>query len=190
VSLADKVSVKTFTGRCFMTEKLMIRLSDVTEWATIDQVKYWCKLLEIQPVIISRAAHVTSDQCEMVKKMAGMIEQGIRPRDAATMLIDNAVTISPDRRNEGNLEMARRIDSLEKAVMLLVEQNKKLVSTIEAQNEVQNRKLEAIKLRLEPPKVEPVSIRVWEPAPKKAPQYSFLQKVWYELMDPVRLRTY
>jgi len=171
-----------------MTEKIMIRLNDITEGATIDQVKYWCKLLDIQPVIISRAAHVSSEQCELIKKMAGMVEQGIRPRDAASMLVDNAVTISPDPNNEVNFEMARRIDSLEKAVMLLVEQNKKLAATIEAQNEMQNRKLEAIRLRLEPPKSEVQVIKPWEPAPKKRPQFSFLQKFWYELIDPVKLR--
>ncbi len=173
-----------------MTEEIMIRLTDVTEEATIDQVKYWCKLLEIQPVIISRAAHVNSDQCEMIKKMADMIKHGIRPRDASTALMNNAVTISPDRNNEINLEMAKRIDSLERAVMLLVDQNKKLAVTIETQNEIHNRKLEAIQFRLEPPKVEPISVKVWEPSPKKPPKYSLLQKFWYELMDPVRLRAY
>jgi len=104
------------------------------------------------------------------------------------MLVDVAVTVSPEPVNELNLEMARRIDSLEKAVLLLVEQNKKLASTIEAQNEMQNKKLEAIQFRLEPPKVEPVIVKPWEPAPKKRPQFSFLQKFWYELMDPVKLR--
>ena len=81
-----------------MTEKIMIRLNDITEGATIDQVKYWCKLLDIQPVIISRAAHVSSEQCELIKKMAGMVEQGIRPRDAASMLVDSAVTIGQANR--------------------------------------------------------------------------------------------
>jgi hypothetical protein len=31
-------------------------------------------------------------------------------------------------------------------------------------------------------------VKAWEPAPKKKPQFSFLQKFWYELMDPVKLR--
>ena len=171
-----------------MTEKIMIRLSDITEGATVDQVKYWCKLLDIQPVIISRAAHVSSDQCDLIKKMAGMVEQGMRPRDAASMLVDVAVTVSPEPVNELNLEMARRIDSLEKAVLLLVEQNKKLAATIEAQNEMQNKKLEAIQFRLEPPKNDARIVKPWEPTPKKRPQFSFLQKFWYELMDPVKLR--
>ncbi len=173
-----------------MTDTIMIKLTDVTESATVDQLKYWCKLLDIQPKIISRAAHVTTEQCETIKRMADLINQGVKPKEAAGLLVNNAVTISPVNTGEREQELVNRIESLEKVVMLLVNQNMRLTATIEMQNEVQNRKLEAIQMRLEPPKVEPVSVRVWEPAPKKAPQYSFLQKVWYELMDPVRLRAY
>ncbi|EKD81528.1 MAG: hypothetical protein ACD_39C01767G0003 [uncultured bacterium] len=173
-----------------MTDTIMIKLTDVTESATVDQLKYWCKLLDIQPKIISRAAHVTTEQCETIKRMAELINQGVKPKEAAGLLVNTAVTISPVSSGEREQELVNRIESLEKAVMLLVEQNKRLTTTIEMQNEVQNKKLEAIQMRLEPPKVVPVSVKIWEPAPKKAPRYSFLQKVWYELMDPVRLRAY
>jgi len=166
----------------------MIKLTDVTESATVDQLKYWCKLLDIQPKIISRAAHVTAEQCEMIKKMADLISQGVKPKEAAGLLVNNAVTISPVNGGEREQELVSRIESLEKAVLLLVEQNKRLTATIEMQNEVQNRKLEAIQMRLEPPKVEPPEVKAWEPAPKRKPQYSFLQKFWYELIDPVKLR--
>ena len=171
-----------------MTDTIMIKLTDVTESATVDQLKYWCKLLDIQPKIISRAAHVTTEQCEMIKKMADLISQGVKPKEAAGLLVNNAVTISPVNGGEREQELVSRIESLEKAVLLLVEQNKRLTATIEMQNEMQNRKLEAIQMRLEPPKVEPVVVKVWEPAPKRKPQYSFLQKFWYELIDPVKLR--
>jgi len=56
-----------------MTDRIMIRLNEITESATIDQIKYWCKLLDIQPEIISRAAHVTVEQCEIIKKMSDLI---------------------------------------------------------------------------------------------------------------------
>jgi len=171
-----------------MTDTIMIKLTDVTESATVDQLKYWCKLLDVQPKIISRAAHVTTEQCEMIKKMADLISQGVKPKEAAGLLVNNAVTISPVNGGEREQELVSRIESLEKAVMLLVEQNKRLTATIEMQNEAQNRKLEAIQMRLEPPKVEPPEVKAWEPAPKKKPQYSFLQKFWYELIDPVKLR--
>jgi len=171
-----------------MTDRIMIRLNDVTEAATIDQVKYWCKLLEIQPTIISRAAHVTAEQCEVIKKMADLTGQGIRPGEAAAMLVNTAVTVSPVARIDRDPELFNRIDSLEKAVMLLVEQNKKLATTIELQNEIHNRNLEAIKMRLEPPKREVREFKVWEPAAKKSPQFSPLKKLWYELINPEMLR--
>ena len=34
------------------------------------------------------------------------------------------------------------------------------------------------------------AVHAWEPAPKNPPQFSFLKKIWYELIDPVRLRAY
>lgn len=173
-----------------MTDNIMIRLNDITEVATIDQVKYWCKLLDIQPKIVARAAHVTSEQCETIKKMADLIEQGVKPKEAAAILVDNAVTVSPGENRNQNPEMCNRIESLEKAVMLLVEQNKRLAATIEMQNDFQNKKLEAIQLRLEPQKIEVRNFKPWEPAPKKQQHFSILQKLWYELIDPVKLRAY
>jgi regulator of replication initiation timing len=104
------------------------------------------------------------------------------------MLVNTAVTVSPVARIDRDPELFNRIDSLEKAVMLLVEQNKKLATTIELQNENHNRKLEAIKLRLEPPKREVREFKVWEPAAKKSPQFSPLKKLWYELINPEMLR--
>lgn len=171
-----------------MTDRIMIRLNEITESATVDQIKYWCKLLDIQPAIISRAAHVTAEQCEIIKKMAGLIDQGTRPGEAAAMLTNTAVTISPVENKTSDPELLNRIESLEKAVMLLVEQNKKLSATIEMQNEVNNRKLESIRMRLEPPKAPVREFKPWEPAAKKSPQFSPLKKLWYELVNPAMLR--
>lgn len=166
----------------------MIRLSEVTETATVDQLKYWCKLLDIQPEVISRAAHVTVEQCETIKKMADLIGQGIKPGEAAGMLTNTAVSVSPVKYRESDPELLNRIESLERAVLLLVEQNRKLATTIEMQNEVHNRKLEAIEFRLTPPKKEVREFKAWEPAPKVAPQFPVLKRLWYELVDPVKLR--
>ena len=162
-----------------MSDEILIRLDEITEKASVPQLKYWCKLLDISPKVISRAGHVSPKDAEKLRKMADLINAGIRPRDAANTLADELMIKSSEPRNEDTAALHSRIESLEKAVMLLVQ-------TVNNQS----KKLEAIQLRLEPPTVDPVSVRVWEPAPKKAPQYSFLQKVCYELMDPVRLRAY
>ena len=171
-----------------MTDRIMIKLNNVTKSATVDQIKYWCKLLDIQPTIISRAAHVTAEQCEIIKKMADLINQGTRPGEAASMLANTSVTISPVAKKELNPELLNRIESLEKVVMLLVEQNQKLVTTIELQNESQNKKLESIQLQLETPKTEIKIFKAWEPEAKKKPEFPRLKKFWYELTDPARLR--
>lgn len=171
-----------------MTDRIMIRLNEITDSATIDQIKYWCKLLDIQPEIISRAAHVTVEQCETIKKMADLIGQGIKPGEAAAMLVNTAVIVSPAKFKESDPELLNRIESLEKAVLLLVEQNKKLATTIETQNEVHKRKLEAIEFRLTPPKREIKEFKAWEPAAKVSPQFPALKRLWYELIDPAKLR--
>lgn len=168
----------------------MVRLNEVTSKATVDQIKYWCKLLGIRPVIISRASHVTATQCDLIKRMADLIEHGTRPRDAALMLEETAVTVSPDlcTLNKLQVETTERIDSLEKAVMLLVEQNKKLAEKLDMQGELQNKKLESIHHYLTQPRIKAKKFKLWEPQPKRRSQFSFLQKFWYELVDPAKLR--
>jgi len=162
-----------------MSDEILIRLDEVTEKASVPQLKYWCKLLDINPKVVSRAGHVSPKDAEKLRKMADLINAGIRPRDAANTLTDELMIRSSEPQKDDTAALHSRIESLENAVMLLVQ-------TVNNQN----KKLEAIQFRLDPPKSEVKAFKPWEPAPKKQPQYSFLQKVWYELMDPVRLRAY
>jgi len=186
--LVDKIAVKVSPKGKFMADRIMIRLNEITESATVDQIKYWCKLLDIQPEIISRAAHVTAEECEILRKMAGLTDEGMRPGEAAAMLTNTAVTVSPVKQKESEPELLQRIETLERAILLLVEQNKKLATTIEKQNEVQTKKLEAIQYRLEPAKQDFHKLEPWQPKPKKKPQFPALKRLWYELIDPVKLR--
>lgn len=160
-----------------MSDEIRIRLDEVTEKASVPQLKYWCKLLDIAPKMISRAGHVLPKEADKLRKMADLINAGIRPRDAANTLADELMIKSSQPQKEDTAALHSRIESLENAVMLLVQ-------TVNHQN----KKLEAIQFRLEPPKAEIKSFKPWEPEPKKRPQLNFLQKFWYELMDPVRLR--
>ncbi|MEW6709420.1 MAG: hypothetical protein AB1403_06290 [Candidatus Riflebacteria bacterium] len=160
-----------------MSDEILIRLDEITGKASVPQLKYWCKLLDINPKVISRAGHVSPKDAEKLRKMADLINAGIRPRDAANTLADELMIKSSEPRTEDTAALNSRIESLEKAVMLLVQ-------TVNNQS----KKLEAIQLCLEPPKVEPISVKVWEPAPKVAPQFPVLKRLWYELVDPVKLR--
>lgn len=84
-----------------------------------------------------------------------------------------------------------RLEGLEKAVMLLVESNKKLSEQnkeLAATVLKQNNKLAKIQMKLEKP--SPKQIEAWQPKQKKQPNYNFLQKFWYELVSPEKLRAY
>ncbi len=65
---------------------------------------------------------MTVEQCEIIKKMSDLIGQGIKPGEAAAMLVNTAVIVSPAKFKESDPELLNRIESLEKAVLLLVEQ--------------------------------------------------------------------
>lgn len=86
-------------------------------------------------------------------------------------------------------EQRQRTDTIIMKLTHDLEATRKSALAIEAKVDALTKKPEAEKVAEVLSK--PVSeVRAWEPAPKKAPQYSFLQKVWYELIDPVRLRAY
>lgn len=52
-----------------MDELIYIRIDEIAQIATIQQFKYWCKLLKIKPKIISRVGHVTNEEAEVLKKL-------------------------------------------------------------------------------------------------------------------------
>jgi len=83
-------------------------------------------------------------------------------------------------------EQRQRTDTIIMKLTHDLEATRKSALAIEA-------KVDALAKKPEPEAVEALSkkvpeVRAWEPAPKKRPQLSFLQKFWYELMDPVKLR--
>ena len=78
--------------------------------------------------------------------------------------------------------------------MLLVEQNKALAGINETQNKLfaenflrQEKRLDQIQLQLNPP-VTNKKIEVWKPSTSKRPQLSIIQRIWYEITNPTKLR--
>ncbi len=55
-----------------MSDEILIRLDEITEKASVPQLKYWCKLLDISPKVISRAGHVSPKDAEKLRKMADL----------------------------------------------------------------------------------------------------------------------
>lgn len=112
--------------------------------------------------------------------------------------------------------LEQRNTMIEKALLLLVEENKALrkeVSRLADSNDALRAQLmpplepkkQVVPLAVPPRRDEGLSeelasalcpgsgpdlapVRVWVPVAKKQPQYSFWQRFWYELTDPIRLR--
>lgn len=109
----------------------------------------------------------------------------VRPlhrKEPATAVSTPPATISP--------EISNRLEAMEKAIMLLVDENR---ATRE-----ENRNLRAdvavLRQRLEPPVLaldflnEPVkAVAPWHPSREK-PKFSGWQRLWFKIFDPSRLR--
>jgi dsDNA-specific endonuclease/ATPase MutS2 len=161
-----------------MADEIYIRLDEITDKASVPQLKYWCKLLDITPKVISRAGHVTGKEADKLRKMADLIKSGMRPKDAANKLTDELMIRSSDVKQEDTEALHNRIESLEKAVMLLVKTVNK-----------QDKRLENIQYQLEPPKRKVKEVKPWEPPKKASPDFHPLKKLWFELFDPAQLRS-
>lgn len=84
-------------------------------------------------------------------------------------------------------EQRQRTDTIIMKLTHDLEATRKSALAIEAKVDalVNKPEDEKVKESLQKPAAE---VRAWEPEPKKRPQLSFLQKFWYELLDPVKLR--
>ncbi len=86
-------------------------------------------------------------------------------------------------------EQRQRTDTIIMKLTHDLEATRKSALAIEAKVDALAKKPENDKIAEALSKMVP-EVKAWEPAPKKKPQYSFLQKFWYELIDPVKLRAY
>jgi len=84
-------------------------------------------------------------------------------------------------------EQRQRTDTIIMKLTHDLEATRKSALAIEAKVDALAKKPESDKIAEALSKTVP-EVKAWEPAPKRKPQYSFLQKFWYELIDPVKLR--
>lgn len=115
--------------------------------------------------------------------MYKIVASGVSPKKAAKEVLEiYATPLQPQEpipKEVSNNVLTNRIATLEKAVLLLVEENKK-------QREQLNKRFDRIELKLEPP--VPKKIKAWQPAKPKRLKYSPLKHLWYELVNPAKLR--
>ena len=93
--------------------------------------------------------------------------------------IDNLIASQNEQRQRTDIIIMKLTHDLEAT--------RKSALAIEAKVDALAKKPENDKIAEALSKTVP-EVKVWEPAPKRKPQYSFLQKFWYELIDPVKLR--
>jgi len=157
------------------------------------QSRYWCKLLEIEITKEGRISFIPADSENLLSAMKQAVDSGISPAVAA---IETKATCSPPlpmiQQLESGSAVAARIIDLEKAVMLLAEQNKilndqnkSMISILQSQSI----KLDNLAAKLLPSlESKPLPVKVWQPEHKPAPKFSLFKKIWLELVNPVALR--
>jgi hypothetical protein len=162
----------------------------LTEAATLagltrDKARYWSGVLELPIVKEGRVSYLPDGADRLLNAMRVAVEGGMSPATAAVE-VKNIHTLPVEKSapiRTADTDTAARINDLENAVMLLVEQNKTLIAMAQAQAV----KIDTLTVKLLPqPKTKPVNI--WQPEPRQAPQVSTLKKLWLELFNPAMLR--
>ena len=175
-----------------------ISLSEVANITGItkSKIKYWASLLNIEIKKQNRILFLPLGSETILLAMSKLIASGLSPASATkeVLSVHPLPTIQEEKKDIDTNKLTDRISSLEQAVMLLVEQNKSLATTVENQNrfivsslQAQNNHLKTIQLKLDPPRPSK-QIEVWKPSKPQRPKYSTIQRIWYEVTNPEKLR--
>lgn len=156
------------------------------------QCRYWSKLLNIKISKKGRIAYIQADSGNLLDAMKKSVESGVSPSVAA---VEVKSTFADLPMVEANAPQDNRINELEKAVMLLVESNKRLstdnkmiINALNAQNSIiVKQSMEITKLTSHLlPKPEPVKLS--QKTNKSVKKVSVFKKLWLELFNPEALR--
>jgi len=155
---------------------------------TLSQAKYWTKLLKLKTVKETRNVFLVAGGEKILETMNNIVQGGASPSAAAKeILLVHASPIEKLPNKDNDSELMGRISSLEKAVLMLVEHNQ----TLKAENDTQNKfiisNLRNIQLQLRQSSNHK-KIEVWQPPQLKRPQFSIIQRIWYEIINPAKLR--
>lgn len=185
-----------------MTGKILIALRETAKNAGITpaQAKYWVHLLGVFLVMKGRTGFLGAEDSQKITKMAGLVSGGLSPKEAALeisgVVHENALVPENSERSGNGFEILEgKITGLEqqnvmieKALMLLVEENKALRGEVSRLADSNN----ALRVQLMPPQ-EPVKpVIPWKPEPAKDPLegMSWFQKTYVKVFEPQKLRRY
>jgi len=173
-----------------------ISLSEVASLTGItkSKIKYWASLLNLKINKENRTLFLPLGSETILIAMFQSISSGLSPAIAAKEVLSvHALPAIQANKAIDTSKLTNRIASLEEAVMLLVEQNKFLLNTVESQNKIivsslksQGKQLNKLQLKLDPPKQ--AKIEVWHPPELKRPKLSTIQRIWYGVVNPTKLR--
>lgn len=199
-----------------------IAITEAAKFADItrEKARYWARLLKLEVTKQGRISYIPEGSETIILAMAKAVSGGLSPSLAANeVLTVHALPVTKEIKQIDSSELTNRINSLEQAVMLLVEQNTALSKTTKAQGErieeqnkaladttkayskrieeqnkfivaslqAQNNHLKTIQFKLDPPQKQK-QIEVWKPTEPQRPKYSTIQRIWYEVTNPEKLR--
>jgi len=158
----------------------MITILEASEQANIskDKCRYWLKLLKQDTVKKSGKLYLPDNVVALLKNMKKSIETGLQPVTAANEIKTTFVkSIIPEQKpnQTDNTQLLQKISDLEKSILLMA----KML-------EQQNKQINKISIQLKPQATK--QIEVWKPTEPKRPQYSTIQRIWYEVTNPAKLR--
>lgn len=185
-----------------MTEKILIALRETAKTAGITpaQAKYWVRLIGVCLVMKGRTGFLDVANSRKLVKMAELVAGGSSPKDAALQISgvvqgNSLMPVKQEQPGNGFEILEERIAGLdyrnsmiEKALMLLVEENKALRGEVSRLADSNN----AFRMQLMPPLKTAKSVVPWKPEPTKDPLegMTWLQQVYVKVFEPQKLRRY
>ncbi len=169
-----------------MSDSITIPLKTLAvDGATIDKLKYWCRLLNIQTRTHNRQAHVTEREADSIKTMISLIRSGMSPAEAARNICpvvteESKVAVTSPAPAVDLSKIEARFDAMERAFMAVVDELK----SVRAENA-------ALRVLLAPP--APIAAPVWKPEPARPDPRegkNIFQRIFLELFQPDKLRRF
>lgn len=170
----------------------------LTEAATLsgltrDKARYWSGVLELPITKQGRVSYLPAGADRLLSAMRIAVDGGMSPA-AAAVEVKSVHSLPVEKSSPicaAESDTSARLADLEKAVMLLVEQNKYLADGNKFLTDLvqaQAVKIDTLSAKLLPPPVAVEPVNVWQPSAKKPPQVSWFKRAWLELFNPVMLR--
>jgi len=168
-----------------------VSLVDAAKQAAVsrDKAKYWLELLGCCLIKEKQKSFVPLGAVVLLEAMRLAIESGLTPSAAAEHV---KLTYSEQQEpkepakaiatpDDAVARMAARIESLERAVLMLVEENRNLVQRVGG-----------IQVLLMPAGKTAVPAIVWQPEKPKDPLegLAWYQRAWVQVFEPWKMRRY